>query len=117
MTTELKPCPFCGGLCLSQGILDSRTRVTVCGCGASLSSLVEPGSDPNEPAWNTRALDAASFRAGLEAAAKLFDDQAELNEDEEWKQQLYEMAIEIRALPTPNERNARFNQEKEEEEE
>jgi len=49
-----------------------------------------------------RALDAASYRAGLEAAAKLFEDQAKLSTDAAWSEQLCEMAGEIRALPTPS---------------
>ena len=102
MNEQLKPCPFCGSTNLMQGILGSRNRTVVCGCGASLTSLVEPGSSPVDPAWDTRALDAASYRAGLEAAAKLFEDQAKLSSDVAWSEQLCEMAGEIRALPTPS---------------
>lgn len=102
MSDTLKPCPFCGSTNLTQGILGSRNRTTVCGCGASLTSLVEPGSSPVDPAWNTRALDEASYRAGIEAAAKLFDDQAALSKDAEWRERLHDMAQEIRCLPTPS---------------
>ena len=49
-----------------------------------------------------RCLDAASYHAGLEAAAKLFEDQAKLSTDAAWSEQLCDMASEIRALPTPS---------------
>jgi len=52
--TLLDPCPFCGSGNLTQGILGSRARTVVCGCGASLTSLIEPGNTFIEPAWNSR---------------------------------------------------------------
>lgn len=102
MSDTLKPCPWCGSTNLTQGILGSRNRTVVCGCGASLTSLMEPGTTVEQHPWNTRALDEASYRAGLEAAAKLFEDQAKLSTDAAWSEQLCEMAGEIRALPTPS---------------
>lgn len=55
--------------------------------------------------WNNgnlkRAIDQDSFKAGLEAAAKLFEQQAALAGNADWQTRLYEMADEIRAIEVP----------------
>lgn len=77
MSDELKPCPFCGSKAYVRDDRGEYIRVS-------------------------HSLDAASYRAGLEAAAKLFEEQAKLSSDAAWSEQLCEMAGEIRALPTPS---------------
>lgn len=55
--------------------------------------------------WNNGnfkcAIDKGSFKAGLEAAAKLFEQQAALAGNADWQNRLYEMADEIRAIEIP----------------
>jgi len=105
MSDQLKPCPWCGSTNLTQGILGSRNRTVVCGCGASLTSLMEPGTTVEQHPWNTRALDEASFRAGIEAAAREVEGIKIYYEPGEqfWTQDdMKELANAIRALPTPS---------------
>ena len=75
MTTELKPCPFCGGNFVAQGA--SRDRISVwCSCGARGPDVAFPENcDPLPPirkchaAWNTRAPSPAVQELAIENGA------------------------------------------------
>jgi hypothetical protein len=78
LTTELKPCPFCGSRNVAQGA--SRDMISVwCFCGAQGPSVPFPEINPESivaihkcyAAWNRRELDKESFDAGWEKAKLL----------------------------------------------
>ena len=107
MSDTLKPCPFCGSKAEVWQNDGSTVWNVRCGSTRRCQDFPVPAMERDTreeaiAAWNTRALDAASYRAGLEAAAKLFEEQAKLSSDAAWSEQLCEMAGEIRALPTPS---------------
>lgn len=51
--TDLKPCPFCGGVNLTEGYDDGIAWIS-CVCGAA-GPNVHKRQDDDAPTWNTRA--------------------------------------------------------------
>jgi hypothetical protein len=62
---------------------------------------MEPGTTVEQHPWNTRALDEASFRAGIEAAIAWFTSDDASTGDHMVDMHYRELANELRALPIP----------------
>lgn len=108
---KLKPCPKCGAsthgarhiwdAVLKRDEYEIRCSKFFC------SELYGFGhtKEEAEENWNSGKLvydvDENSFNAGIKATVELFESQAKLTEDDNWKERLYEMAEEIRCLPVP----------------
>ena len=71
MSTELKPCPFCGSTAIEFSNTDERVRLRCCGCGTegglffySQEECTSGIGDATEAraaaAWNSRAAAALS---------------------------------------------------------
>ena len=74
MSTELKPCPFCGGKPeIERRGTQSASMVIACTeCGGRMESGDVCGlTDPEHWHWNMRAVEADTARLQTELAAKL----------------------------------------------
>lgn len=101
MSDTLKPCPFCGGTPYLDAEEDSGTLFNRCDdCGCFLLPNRKSSADA-DAAWNTRALDEASFRAGIEAAIAWFTSDDASTGDHMVDMHYRELANELRALPIP----------------